>query len=345
MPANANALGYVRVALALALAYACWRVLAPFAPALCFAIAIVVSAWPAHAWLLGHLGNRRALASLLSCVLVAIVILGPVLLLLVAFREGAAWLIAMLDASSSDALTSRNDWLDRIPGLEALWRRVASFGISGWIAQIDSPVRSTLMSAGRAFGNALAQVFLAALLLFTLFSDGDRIAQRIAQIAEAAGGKPALEMLRTIHQTILGVTLGVIGTALAQAVVAAIGFTIVGAPNAFLLGALTFILSLVPIGPPLVWGAVAIWLFRDEHPGWAVFMLVYGIFGISLIDNIIKPLLISRANRLPFALTFMGVLGGVVAFGIAGVFIGPAVLAVAKVLLERLPSKSAAVSR
>jgi predicted PurR-regulated permease PerM len=131
----------------------------------------------------------------------------------------------------------------------------------------------------------------------------------------------------------------VVGAALAQASVATFGFYIAGIPNPMLLGALTFALSIVPVGPPLIWSGAALWLFEQSQTGWAVFMVIYGIFVISTIDNLLKPLLISRYSSLPFVLTLIGVIGGVVAFGVTGVILGPVALALAlELLTHRLES-------
>jgi predicted PurR-regulated permease PerM len=121
---------------------------------------------------------------------------------------------------------------------------------------------------------------------------------------------------------------GLLGTALAQALVAALGFAIAGVPAVPLLAVLTFVSSLVPVGPPLIWGGAAIWLFAQGSAGWGVFMLIWGMVLISGVDNVVRPMLISRGSSLPFLLTFLGVLGGVIAFGFVGMFIGPTLLAV-----------------
>lgn len=127
---------------------------------------------------------------------------------------------------------------------------------------------------------------------------------------------------------------GLLGTALAQGFVATIGFAIAGVPAALLLGVATFLLSLLPIGPPLIWGSVAIWLFYQGTVGWGIFMLLWGFFLISGVDNVVKPLLISRGSNLPFILVLFGVFGGVLAFGFVGVFIGPTLLAVGFSLIK-----------
>lgn len=338
---------FFRTAFGLLLIYGCWRVLAPFAPAIFFAIAIAVSAWPAHVWLLSRLGQRRVLASLLSCTFVGVVVIAPISLLFVAFHDAAVSLLAMLDDWNRLGVRELPEWLLRVPfvgGHIEQWGNGPASDFSAWLASFGDPARKLLISTAGVFGNGLGQIVLAALLLFALFRDGDRIGQRLEVIAHNIGGTWARESLETVHRTIAGVMLGVLGTALAQAVVAIGGFTIAGVPNAFLLGALTFILSMAPIGPPLVWGGAAIWLFESDHTGGAIFMIVYGLFGISLIDNIVKPFLIGRSSRVPFAMAFMGVLGGVLAFGVAGVFIGPALLALAINLGRELaPSAPASI--
>ena len=134
--------------------------------------------------------------------------------------------------------------------------------------------------------------------------------------------------------TIRSVVYGILGTAFAQAILAAIGLWIAGVPGALLWGMLTFFLSVVPVGPPLVWGSATLWLLSQGSIGWAVFMAVWGFFGISGIDNIIKPYLISRGSHLPFILTLVGVLGGALAFGFIGVFLGPLLLALGYRLLQ-----------
>jgi predicted PurR-regulated permease PerM len=128
-------------------------------------------------------------------------------------------------------------------------------------------------------------------------------------------------------QTIRSVVYGILGTALVQGVVAGIGFLIARVPGAVLLGVLTFFMSIVPMGPPLVWIPATVWLYQHDSTGWALFMLVWGL-GVSSVDNFVKPWLISQGSTLPFILIFFGVLGGALAFGFIGVFLGPTLLAV-----------------
>lgn len=131
-----------------------------------------------------------------------------------------------------------------------------------------------------------------------------------------------------------GVIHGIFGTALAQALVALAGFLIAGVPAAFLLAVVTFLFSIIPVGPPLAWGGASIWLAYNGQTGWAVFMVLWGFLAISSIDNLVKPYLISRSSKLPMRLIVLGVFGGVIAFGFIGLFIGPPVLAVGLTLVQ-----------
>jgi predicted PurR-regulated permease PerM len=147
-------------------------------------------------------------------------------------------------------------------------------------------------------------------------------------------GDRAATVWTTVSNTVRGVMYGLLGTALAQAVVAAIGFAIAGVPAVPLLAVLTFVSSLVPVGPPIIWGGAAIWLFSHGFSGWGIFMIVWGLVLISGVDNVVRPMLISRGSSQPFLLTFLGVLGGVIAFGFVGMFIGPTLLAVGYTLMR-----------
>jgi predicted PurR-regulated permease PerM len=138
---------------------------------------------------------------------------------------------------------------------------------------------------------------------------------------------------------------GLIGTSVAQGVVATIGFVIAGVPGALMLGIATATLSLIPIGPPLIWGGAVIWLFYQGTVGWGIFMFLWGLILISGVDNMVLPLLLSRGSSLPFILILLGVMGGVIAFGFVGIFIGPTLLAVALSLTQQWAARPLTASQ
>jgi predicted PurR-regulated permease PerM len=197
------------------------------------------------------------------------------------------------------------------------------------------PARRFVVGAGGLLAQGLLQMTLTAFVAFFFYRDGDAIMMRIrVGISRLAGGLGG-SIIDTVRNTSDGVVYGLLGTAIAQGIVAGVGFVIAGIPAAALLGAATFVLSLVPFGPVLIWGGAAIWLFEHDQTGWAIFMVLYGALVISSIDNFIKPILISRGASLPLALVLLGVLGGVLVFGLVGLFLGPVFLAVGFALLLR----------
>jgi predicted PurR-regulated permease PerM len=196
------------------------------------------------------------------------------------------------------------------------------------------PTKNFLLAAGILLGQGVIEMSLAAFVCFFLYRDGVALMRFVNVALDKTVGAYSVKILDIIQNTVSGVMYGLLGTALAQGFVATIGFWIAGVPAALLLGVCTFVLSVIPVGPPLIWGSAAIWLFYQGDMGWGVFMLIWGTLLISGVDNVVKPLLISRSSNMPFILVLFGVMGGILAFGFVGVFIGPALLAVGLSLLQ-----------
>lgn len=202
------------------------------------------------------------------------------------------------------------------------------------------PVASLLLLASVALGGGLVQLALSIFIAFFLFRDGLAIGERVTAAVQRIGGERGTHLLEVAGNTVRGVVYGILGTGLLQALMAGIGFLIAGVPGAALLALLTFFLSVVPVGPPLVWLPAALWLFSQGKTGWGVFLLIWGVV-VSSVDNVVKPWLISQGSDLPFILIFFGVLGGALVFGFIGVFIGPTLLAVGYRLVEEWGLKTA----
>lgn len=195
-------------------------------------------------------------------------------------------------------------------------------------------IQKALFTAGRVLGQGLIEVLLSVFLAFFLLKDGAALAERLSVGVHRIAGERGRHLLHVAGGTVRGVVYGILGTALVQGVVAGIGFAIAGVPGAVLLGMITFFFSALPIGPPLVWIPATIWLFAQGRPGWGIFMALWGMLGISGVDNIVKPYLISHESKTPFVLIFCGVIGGALAFGLVGVFLGPTLLAVTFRMIE-----------
>jgi predicted PurR-regulated permease PerM len=231
------------------------------------------------------------------------------------------------------------EWLGKVPliGAKAVstWQSLTSdtgklMEKSQELLQLAS---AWLLKGGLLLGHGLMQLTLSIFIAFFLFCHGTMAAGRLEDVVGRIYGEKGKHLLRVAGNTIQGVVYGILGTALAQAVLAGIGLVIAGVPGGVLLALLVFFLSVVPGGPPLVMFPAAFWLFHQGSTGWGVFMVIWGIF-VSTVDNFIKPWLISKGSDLPFILIFFGVLGGALTFGFIGVFLGPTFLAVGFRLLE-----------
>ncbi|MES2116662.1 MAG: AI-2E family transporter [Pseudomonadota bacterium] len=331
---------YTRLAAIVLLILGCLIVLRPFLAAILFAAAIAISSWPLYLRLLHRMHQRRTLAAALMTVSLTLVILVPLALVAWSVADNAASYFDQVRAAIDDGTIVPPAWLKQLPlvGEQAdayLRKLVASREELIALAQrLLEPARRLLLGGSLVLGRGVAQVSLAVFVCFFLYRDGHAIVAMVRSGMEKLIGAQGAAVADTVGRTVRGVMYGLLGTALAQAGVAAIGLALAGVPAVALLSIATFLLSLIPVGPPLIWGGAAIWLFNEGHTGWGVFMLVWGFFAISGVDNVVKPMLISRGSSLPFILVLLGVMGGVLAFGFVGLFIGPTLLAVALGLLR-----------
>jgi predicted PurR-regulated permease PerM len=169
---------------------------------------------------------------------------------------------------------------------------------------------------------------LAILTLFFFYRDGQFILEQVRTALNKIIGYRVHSYLHAIGETTRAVVYGVGLTALAQSLLAGIGYWVAGVPNPMVLTFVTFLLALIPFGTPFAWGGVSIWLLSQGQDWEAAGLAVWGLCVVSWIDNIIRPLVISGATKIPFLLIMFGVLGGLASFGMVGVFIGPVILAV-----------------
>ncbi len=194
--------------------------------------------------------------------------------------------------------------------------------------------RTGLITIGLGVFHGVAEVLLSAFLAFFLLRHAPVLAERLNVAVDRLAAGRGHRLITVAADTVRGVVYGFIGTALVQAAVAGLGFWVAGVPGAVLLAALTFFFAVIPFGPPIIWIPSALWLFSQGETGWGIFMLIWGTFAISGVDNVLRPILISQGSKMPFVLIFCGVVGGAIAFGLVGVFLGPTLLAVAFRLIE-----------
>ncbi|QEL66292.1 hypothetical protein OTERR_28160 [Oryzomicrobium terrae] len=327
------------VALAL-LIVGCFAVLRPFLTAMVWAAILVYSSWPLLGWLEKWLGGRRTLATLAFTLLTIGVLVAPFLVVSVTLSDNASELRDLVLSLRAKGLPLPPAWLRELPMVgeraEAYW--LLALHDEAWLAtqikEIQAPLGGALLKAGSLLGTGLLELSLSIFIAFFMFVHGEQLAVRLNAVFERMAGEKGVRLTRVAGDTVTGVVYGILGTALAQGVLGGIGFWIAGVPAPVLLGLAIFFLSVVPVGPPLVWGPAALWLYFQGETGWAVFLALWGTLVVSSVDNFLKPFLISRGASLPFILVLMGVMGGVVAFGFIGVFLGPTLLAVGYRLLQ-----------
>ena len=320
--------------LLLALLAGCLLVLRPFVSALLWAVVLCFSSWPVYRRLLGFVRNRRTLAALLMTLAMVLVILLPFVIIGLTLADNVNQLTTAAKDWVQNDSHAPPEWLARVPvvGPRAAdtWQSLAGDRAKLWAEaqKFIEPVSAWLIKRGLALGGGLMQLALSIFIAFFLFRDGVTAAGHLTSAVERVGGEQGKHLLTVAGQTIRGVVYGILGTALAQAVMTGIGLVIAGVPGAALLALLTFFASIVPIaGTALVWVPASLWLFHQGATGWGIFLLVWGV-GVASLDNVVKPWLISQGSNMPFILIFFGVLGGALAFGFIGVFLGPTLLAV-----------------
>jgi predicted PurR-regulated permease PerM len=321
------------------IAVAIW-VLRPFLPALIWAVTIVIATWPLMLKAQAYLWGRRALAVAAMTLALLCVFILPVLLAVVTIAENADRITGWLKTLASMHVPPPPAWVAGLPfvgeRLAALWQQIAVEGYSE-LAERAAPYvkdlgRWIVGHAGSA-GAVFVQLLLTVVLCAILYSTGERAAARALRFGRRLAGARGEGSVMLAAQAIRGVALGVVVTALVQSILGGIGVAVAGVPFAAVLTALMFMLAIAQIGPAPVLALAVGWLFWNGSTGWGTALLIWAV-AVSTMDNVVRPLLIRRGADLPLLLIFAGVIGGLLAYGVVGIFIGPVALAVAYKLLE-----------
>jgi predicted PurR-regulated permease PerM len=315
-------------------------ILKPFAAAILFGATLAIAAWPLRQRLIRQgLGPKAAAAFLLLLSLLVIVL--PVLVMAPILTDEVSAFAEAIHRYFARA-TERPEWIEHVPvvgsKLVSVWDQLTRAGgdVGAALAPHAAAVQQTVIAVAKALADSVVQILLSLIVATMFWISGSMIVGELEDIADRLGGMTARESLHAAAGAVRSVSYGVIGTALAQAVLLTVGLAVAGVPGATTLGFAGLLLSISQIGAPLLvllWGGAAWWLFAQGHPGWGSFMIGWGLL-VSMIDNVLKPWLIGLGIRMPMSLTILGVFGGFIAFGFLGLFIGPTVLAVAFVLLQ-----------
>ena len=330
------------MALLLVLVIGCFVVLRPFVSALLLALILSYSTWPIYAWGERVLKGRKGVAATLMTLVVAAVLLMPLIILGSSLAEQVGATTGWVRSLLADGPPDAPGWVADIPVVgtqlyeywHGLAHNTAKLLNELATAKMVSDLSQYLLSAGEflligaaVLAQGTLQSALSLFIAFFLYRDGIDGAKRLQSVVRRLWGERGLHLLDVVGATIKSVVYGTLGTAIAQSTLTCLGLWLAGVPGVLLLGFITFLVALTPIGAPLVWFPAALWLFFTGATGWAVFLVLWGIFVVGGADNIIRPYFISRGSDLPFVLVFLGVLGGTLAFGFLGLFLGPTLLA------------------
>lgn len=328
------ALKILSALLLLAFMAALWLIVRPFVTPLLWAVILATSTWPAFIRVRHMLPSPAYVAPLFTTVVLGIILL----LVMVPLPLQLASEVAQLRTHLAQFdLASLRESLATVPGIGPFVTRMIDKALTDPVdinTLLSEHQRALLSFATAAARGVLstAVITLATLIgSYCLFRHGETLINQLRQILERIGGESIPKLLDTVNVTVRGAAYSVIATAVAQGVLAGIGYLIAGAPVPVLLALVTMIISVIPFGPPFIYLPVAAYLLSASGLPWyhGVGLGIWGVVVVSTVDNLLRPLFISQTTKVSPILVFIGVLGGIAAFGFIGVFIGPALIAVA----------------
>jgi predicted PurR-regulated permease PerM len=326
-----------RIALGLFLAgllFVSYRVLELFLVPVAWAIVLASVSWPAYLRLRRLLGPYVNISALLMTLFLACVFALPLL-----------WVISMLRSEVPAASAALIDILSRgreglppslvqLPWIGPEIERLADLaaedpaGLRAQLVQWLKPWAEETLAVLGNIGRAALKFAFALLTAFFLYRDGEPLLDQARRLLLQLLGPRAGSYLHAIGDTMQAVLYGLVLTALVQGALAGLGYWVAGVDAPVLLGAATAMLALVPFGAPLIWVAVSLWLLAVGETWAGVGLALWGAVVVSQVDNLLRPLFISSATRIPYLLVLFGVLGGISAFGLIGLFLGPIVIAI-----------------
>ncbi len=319
---------------------ASFLVLRPFLTSLVWASMLAVTTWPFMLHIQRWLWGKRALAALVMVGLLLLVLFVPLSLAIASIIARADDIVRIARGFGALTFPPPPEWVARIPllgvKLATEWQEVASLGPRILAESLAPHARSLVSWSLAEVGNVgliLVQFLLTVVITAVLYIKGEQAANGVIQFANRLAGKYGKDAVILAGKAVRGVAAGVVVTALIQAVGGGLGLALSGVPAAVVLTAVMFVLCVAQLGPlPVLVPAVA-WLFWTDQVFWGTVMVGWALV-IGLIDNVLRPLLIKKGADLPLLLIFVGVIGGLLAFGVIGLFVGPVILAVTYTLLK-----------
>lgn len=305
-----------------------YMVLSPFFIPVAWAIILVISTWPVFRMTRGFLGGRDGWAAMAMTSLLILAVVGPVVFISVSLSEEVravftsiqAWLIKGPPALPPFLEGMLKEWFPGLYGDLGAWQKFIRDQESKWVKE--------LLSSGRDIGVILARAGLTILTSFFFFRHGEALLNQTRTVFHRLAGERIWKLLHPIGETVKAVVYGLLLTATARGILGGLAYWVVGLKAPILLGIATGLLALLPFGPVFIWLPSSLWLLSLGAFWQGITLLLWGVLVISWIDNFMHSLFISRATQIPFLLVFFGVMGGIISFGLIGIFLGPVILSV-----------------
>jgi predicted PurR-regulated permease PerM len=315
-------------------------VLRPFLGALTWAAMIVVATWPLMLRVEKAVGSRRWLAVTIMSLIPLVVLIVPLSAAIVTIVGNVNTIVEWARSLGDYKVPAPPAWLAGLPVLgdsaSQVWQEVATEGLDVLTAKL-APYAGTLSRQFASeignFGVVFVQFLLTVLIAAILYAQGEGAASWARRFGARLAGRRGEQLVVLSGQAIRGVALGVVVTALIQAVIGGLGLFIARVPFAAVLTAVMFMCTVAQLGPLPILVPAVVWLYWSGSPGWGTFLLVLSLVAAT-VDNFIRPFLIKKGADLPLLLIFAGVIGGLIGFGLIGIFVGPMVLAVTYTLLR-----------
>jgi predicted PurR-regulated permease PerM len=316
-----------------------WTML-PFLGPVVWAATLVVATWPLMLGVQRFAGGRRWVATLVMTALMVVIFIVPLGFAISVLFDALAQGMELARTYLARGLDPPPAWVAKLPWvgprIAARWQELAAGGPAALAATVHPYVRSIAawaLSVTGGLGVFIVRLILIVIIAAVLYSQGELAAKGVLMFARRVGGERGERTARLAAMAVRGVALGVIVTAVVQSLFAGLGLWASGVPRPGLLVAGVFALCVAQIGPLPVLAPVVIWLYWSGRYGWGSALLVWSVL-VGAMDNVLRPFLIRRGVDLPLLLIIAGVIGGLIGFGVIGLFVGPVFLAVTYTLLE-----------
>jgi predicted PurR-regulated permease PerM len=315
-------------------------ILKPFLPAIIWATMLAIATWPLLQSLQSKLWNSRALAVAVITTAILVIFVVPFWLAIGTIVRHSGQIIEWAEHLAATGLPPPPSWIESIPligsNISNAWRDIANDDLPE-LLQKGRPYAGMItrwfIEAMGSLGSVLVQFLLTVAIVAIMYAQGENAAITARRFGSRLAGTRGEQAVVLAGQAVRGVALGVVLTAFIQSGVGAFGLFVAGIPLASVLCAVMFMLCIAQLGPGLVLVPAVIWVFATGATGWGVFLAIVSVAAIT-IDNFVRPILIRRGVHLPLLLILAGVIGGLIAFGLVGIFLGPMILAVAYTLFR-----------